>query len=218
MLRTGHLPTRDTWSWTVHGHGLVVSEWFFDLLLGLVARGGGASAVSASVALCLLVGWGVYGLCRGAGEAGVLGLAVLVLAVPREFLLPQLLFLAPFAAVCCVLEPARRRGAKARPLRPLLCALWVHTNGTLFIGLALVVLEVGLAWWPWRLPTRVWYRVRRSTRRWLPVALGAILAACLVNPHGRPLIDRARLGAVAHRLPPPQRRRVPVAKLLRATV
>ena len=68
MLRTGHLPTRDTWSWTVHGHGLVVSAWLFDLLLGFVARGGGVSA-AVPVAFCLLVGWGVHSLCRGAGDA-----------------------------------------------------------------------------------------------------------------------------------------------------
>ena len=67
MLRTGHLPTRDTWSWTVHGHGLVVSAWLFDLLLGVAARGGGESA-AVPLAFCLLMG----GACTACAEVRVM--------------------------------------------------------------------------------------------------------------------------------------------------
>lgn len=194
MLAHRALPRADVWSWTMAGRPVMATEWLFELAAGSASAVGPWASLPLALAgplglgLCAL---GLYGrLARSRPVAGLLALALLLLAAPFEAVLPQAASFALFAAVWWTLERARVAGPRPLAALPALFALWANLHGTYFAGIALVALDTALAWltalrrrrsWPLgRLRTRC----RRDTRRALPGVLGASAVATLLNPYG----------------------------------
>jgi hypothetical protein len=62
MLRTGHLPRHDFYSWTVPGKAWIPNSWGWNLVLGITYKAGGLTGIFVlgillTSGLCLVIGW-----------------------------------------------------------------------------------------------------------------------------------------------------------------
>ena len=88
ILHSGHVPTTDPYSWTMHGHSWVAQEWGYEVLLALayrIAHFQGifllSLAFAAGLFLTLLVLWRLRG--ASLAQAAVL-LMLLAFAAARS--------------------------------------------------------------------------------------------------------------------------------------
>ena len=177
MLRSGSLPTVDTWTYTVAGQPWTDQQWAAQILLELVFRAGGWTGLVLLRATLVGIIFGcllLVGLRRGLGErrAAWLALAAFAVSAVALALRPQLMGMALFAIVL-VLVTDRRAHPGRLWLVPLIVAVWANLHGSFFLG----PLVLGLAW--------IEDRVDRipGADRTLAVAIVSAVAACL-TPSG----------------------------------
>ncbi|MDX1663796.1 MAG: hypothetical protein R3272_08380 [Candidatus Promineifilaceae bacterium] len=147
-LRTGELileqgiPRADPFSFTVRGTPWVAHEWLSQLLMWLLYRVGGLSAlIVASAALITVTFWLVYLTCPGHPYLAAFGtlLAALASAItwgarPQMF---NLLFMALFVLVVERVH-RDRLSPRALILLPLLTALWANLHSGYLLGVVLL--------------------------------------------------------------------------------
>jgi hypothetical protein len=192
-LRTGQLifdthavPHTDPFSFTALGRPWIAHEWLSELVMYLLYRLGGYSAIllvfSAVAALAFgLMAW----RSQGAAATRIFALVLAVwCAHPTFSIRPQEFSLLLFALFYALLENFRRTGSvRGLMLLPPLALLWVNLHGGYVLGPALILLfgagaaGDALA----RLPAARPFGAQAK-------ALGLTLAACLlvvpVNPNG----------------------------------
>ena len=176
ILRTGVLPSVDTYTFTVAGATWLDQQWLAQVLLALVHRAGGwelllvlrAALVAASTGLLALVA-----VARGARPrtAVLLALAGFMLAAPALALRPQLLAITLFAAVL-LLVAGRHRHPRAAWAIPFLVVAWANIHGSF----VLAPIVLGYAWLD---------DLARGRRALVAFALVVVGSACtLLTPFG----------------------------------
>ena len=176
ILRTGVIPTADTFTFTIAGARWTDQQWLAQGLLALGYRAGGwellavLRAVLVSAIGGLLV---VAALARGASirTASLLSLLAFMLAAPALALRPQLFAIVVFAGLVALVS-GRGRYPRAYLFAPLLVAVWANLHGSFVLAPVLL----GYAWLD--------DMARGRPRRRSLAVLVAGIAATLVNPYG----------------------------------
>ncbi len=146
ILDAGKIPSTDTWTFTANGLPWVDQQWGAQVLLEIVDRLGGWTALA--IARAALVGW-IFGclllICRRRGlddrTSALLTLTAFLVTAVALTLRPQLLGMACFALVL-LLVTERRRHPALLWLVPLLTVVWANLHGSFFLA----PLVLGLAW------------------------------------------------------------------------
>ena len=177
ILRTGSIPSADTWTFTAPGAPWFDQQWGAQVLLEAVHRFGGWTGLALFRATLVGVIFGsiaIIGLRRGSSPrtAALLTLAAFAAAAPALALRPQLFGMALFAIVLLLVSDRARHPARLWVI-PLLVVAWANVHGSFF--LASVVL--GLAW----LVDVAEHR--QGAHRTLLIGVVAAVAAC-VTPFG----------------------------------
>ena len=178
LVRTGHVPRTDPYSFTAAGDPWVVQSWLASLVYGLAERVGGFGLVRLSHGLLYgLVGWLLARLAR-TGSAWRTALAgVLAVGIGVVHWAPRPLVFGILGLALTVLVVERRR-----PWWLLVPVVWVwaNTHGSFVLGVVWLVL-VALGEW---LDDR---RVRPSVLPWLGGFVVGLVVAC-ANPLGPRLL------------------------------
>jgi hypothetical protein len=143
ILRTGHFPTNDTYSWTVAGQPWLAYEWLGEVVLALVNRVGGVVALSAVLtilgsAILLALYWLASTRAENSKAGFVSALTLAVFASVSFTLRPQMLGYLFLILTLVVLEYFRRGRSAAIWFLPPIFLLWVNSHGSWVIGLGVV--------------------------------------------------------------------------------
>ena len=156
ILRSGHVPYFDTYSWTNHGTPWVVPEWLSFVLFSLAFRAGGFfGSWLLLMILTVAAAWTVFfGLMRRVGPGGAFALTALMLLALSDTLQER-----PYAFTYLLLAVALLLLLFARDGHPQvlfwllpLCALWtnLHQGFVVLLGLLLVYALGDAATAAWR--------------------------------------------------------------------
>lgn len=190
IIDTKSLPDADTFSHTARGQPVVLSEWLSQLMLALLYRWDGFSAVGIIASGLLAFPWAI--LARSLLRVNHRPLVALPLvflgavsSTAHWSVRPQVISWCLAAIVLLVLESHRTaRRESTWSLIPIFL-LWSWLHGGFLIGLLVVALHLAGA-----IVERAWVRARH-----LAAALGLALLATLANPAGLGL-HRHLLGVV----------------------
>jgi hypothetical protein len=202
ILRSGHVPTTDPFSFTAPGHPWIAQEWAVEVLFYLLYRSLGPLAL---VGFKLLAAAAAFGLLfarslRRGGDLAVTVILALVAAEATRWYLnirPQEVSFVLLGALLWILEERRRPRRPGRGLPPSngvsrdpqsatrdgllqwapvgIMLVWVNSHAAFIVGLGIVAAYAFEAWWEGE-------RGREWVRHWgLPGA--ATLGATLVNPY-----------------------------------
>jgi hypothetical protein len=197
ILDSGHIPSRETWSYASLGHSWTPTAWLSDVVYGgLVNEWGYRSLIALKLAVCAAAALLVLRLIRRTGASTpAVAIAFALTMLPLTFFLrerPQafsLLFVAWLAGQC----EQVRRGGSIRVV-PFLAIdwLWANVHGMWFLGPAfLLVAAAG------DLADSRRDAVGRFRRHAL-IALGAVALAA-VTPVGPRLVTQPfRVQSAAH--------------------
>ncbi len=141
IITTGHIPTTDQWSWTLHGVPYVDQPWLAQVLMYGIYQAWGAAGTQIVQALLVA---GTYWLLRGTIEAAGVSrrfaaLATLLAAIGAAdnwHVRPQTYVLPLWVVTIALLDRWRRTGRTPWLLIPIL-ALWANLHGTWTLPLAL---------------------------------------------------------------------------------
>ena len=183
LLTTGHIPSVDTFTFSVAGKPWLDQQWGAQLLLALAYRAGGWGTVSFLRALLIGTTFTfVYLACRARGakpaHAAALSLAGFVVALQALAMRPQLFAITLFAASVWALA-TRTEHPRRVWLIPVFTVLWANLHGSFVLG----PLLIGLAWIEDLLEGR-----RSEALSLVPVGIATILGTFL-TPFG-PLVWR----------------------------
>ncbi len=183
VLENRAVPRVDVFTYTNAGRPWIDIYWFFQIVITLLHRLGGTSALVVLKALAgvALVASTLWARPRSAAlwPAVVFWIPGLVLLSGRLNERPELFSLLLLAGFLLVLAQARAQARKLW-LLPLLQVLWVNSHGYFLLGpLILAAYAADLAW-------------QRLRRREIPTNLArtlagvgpAVLLACFLNPYG----------------------------------
>lgn len=192
IMATGHFPTHDIFSFTVHGNPWIAYEWLGEVIIGLVAKGWGVSGLLAllcvlAAAIVLLLY--IYGtVATGNVKASFAAAAVLLPLTSVFFTLrPQLIGYAYLGLLLILMEGYRQGREKVLWAIPPLFLVWVNTHGSFFLGLGIlgVFWLCGVFEFDWNgLEARRWSP--RQSRNLLLTILASILLM-LLTPYGAQL-------------------------------
>ena len=190
ILDSGHVPTADTFTYTVHGRPWVSQDWLCQLGMGWLYRLGGWDCllVVTATVIGVFYAW-LAGRLVSAGLAAICAvlLAAMALAAgtPQFHIRPLVLTLVLTGFTFAFLIDVE---AGRRPLRQLwwfvpMFVVWTNLHGGVLGGLGTFVLVAG-GWMLWAICGRESpVRCRRDG-----IELAGILAACgltvLINPYG----------------------------------
>jgi hypothetical protein len=193
LVQQHHLPSKDTYSFTVPGHFWVSHEWLAELPFYFAWRAFGLSGVmSLTLALLFLIFLGTLYLCwkeTGHFKASVVACYFLVFLATVSFGPRTILFGYLFiVTLLIILQRFRLHGhAPLWVLPPLFC-LWINFHGTWSLGLVLfgIVVAAGLVEGTWG----GIYSVRWTPKQLRQLVLTGLLsmAALFVNPYGWRLV------------------------------
>ena len=146
ILRTGAIPTTDTYTFTAAGERWLDQNWGTQVVLALVFRIAGWTGLAIlRAALVGIVFGSVLAACRrlGVGDrtAALLTLGAFVVASFTLALRPQLFGIAIFALIL-LLTTYRRDRPRLLWLAVPLIALWANIHGSFVLGIGLL----GLVW------------------------------------------------------------------------
>ncbi len=140
ILKTGHWPTGDIYSFTAHGVFRMAFEWGGEVLIALAYRLGGLRGLDILLivltsAISVLLYYFAY-LRSGNSKAAVIGTVIAVPLAGMTFTLrPQLLgFIFLLITLIC-LERYRQGRQKSLWVVPPLFLIWINTHGTWALGL-----------------------------------------------------------------------------------
>lgn len=147
ILRTGHWPTVDAWSFTVHGMPRVAYEWGGEVLIALAYRLGGFQGMDVLLivltsVIVLLLFYFVWMRCENSKAAFLGTLFMLPVAVLCFTLRPQLLGYIFLLITLICLERFRQGKQKSLWLLPPLFLVWVNTHGSFTLGFFVI----GIYW------------------------------------------------------------------------
>jgi hypothetical protein len=187
ILRTGHIPAADSFSWWARGRPWTPNSWAFDVLLALCYRAGGLTFVAlAGSGLVLGVAAAVLLLARGLGArpaaAGVLVTAAMAGMFGWLSVRPQLV---DFAALpLLLLLGAGSRTPRVRTLLAIAAieAGWVNLHAAAPLG-AVVLLGAGIGGQAGTVLSTGRRALPGAAVRVLAPALAA-LAGTFANPRG----------------------------------
>jgi hypothetical protein len=193
MLDHHAIIRHDTFSYTVPGRPWLAEEWGFEVLLASMVRTFGPVTywiLSAGPCIAALLVSVARWRRLGARWLWVAVLAIVAggpLAI-GEAARPQSLSYLFFALELLVLTLSRSNPRWLYTLPPLLL-VWANIHGSFLAGLGVLVLELLLAWRPFR-------RGRLVVSQPLPLRAAGLtalagLVATLVNPHGPALLTYA---------------------------
>ncbi len=195
MLQHHRVITHDIFSYTVFGNSWRSPEWGYDVLLAESVRVLGPVAfwlLSAGVASVAVVAVTVRSRLVGAGWMWT-GLLSLEAGVGMSLFLddrPQVVSYLLLATLLLLFTLARRN-AKWLWGVPVLFVVWVNMHGSFLLALAVVALELVLAYFPVHLG-RVSVPHPLPKKPMLATFVGALVAT-LVNPFG-PAVYQVALG------------------------
>jgi len=176
ILRTGHWPTHDVFSFTAPGAPWIAYEWFGELWMGLAYRWGerGLLVLNGLWAATMLVLLYVYlnlvvRNCKAAAAAAAVLLPLLSGVFSGR---PQMLGYCFLLVELICLELFARGQRRALWVLPPLYLFWVNTHGSFILGLALL----GAFWFTGLFGFRYG---DLETRRWTPAESRALLLAAL---------------------------------------
>jgi hypothetical protein len=177
LVRTGHVPRTDPYSFTAGGDPWVVQSWLASLLYGLAERIGGFPAVRLLHGLVYgLLAWLLARLARTGSSLRTALAAALVVGAGVVYWAPRPLAFGLLGLALTVLVVEERR-----PWWLLVPVVWVWANchGSFVLGLGwLVLVAVG---------ERLDGRQRPDVLPWLGGFVAGLVVACL-NPLGPRLL------------------------------
>jgi hypothetical protein len=184
ILEHGAVPRVDIYTYTNAGRPWIDIYWLFQVVIGLIYRAGG---VSALVLLKAAAGVVIVALALAArrpgataGPAVLVWLPALIALSGRLCERPELFSLLFLAGFLAVLGHAAERPRWLWVL-PVLQLLWVNCHGFFVLG-PLVIAAYAVEW--------LYQRARTGSAgppqlaRTFALAGGAVIVACLVNPYG----------------------------------
>jgi hypothetical protein len=183
ILSTHHIPSTDSFTFTIPGRAWFDQQWGAQVLLAVLHRAGGWGTVSFVRASLIGATFGVlYLACRarGAGprDASALSLAGFLVSLQALAMRPQLFAILLFTVSIWIL--ATRHDHPGRLwLLPVAAAVWANLHGSFILA----PLLVALAWIEELLAGR-----REEARRLIAVGVATLAATC-VTPFG-PLVWR----------------------------
>jgi hypothetical protein len=178
FLTSGHIPSIDTFTFTVAGSHWFDQQWGAQVILALAYRAGGWATVSfLRAGLIGATTWLVYAACRAKGanaaKAAALSLAGFVVGLQALAMRPQLFAIALFALSLWALA-----GRLKHPTRmwivPVAAVVWANVHGSFVLAPVLV----GLVWLD-----DFWSGRRPEARRLVWVGVATCLATC-ITPFG----------------------------------
>jgi hypothetical protein len=200
ILRTGHIPAVDTFSWWARGRPWVPNSWAFDVLLAAAYRLGGLACVALlGSALVMVACAAILLLARRLGApAPAAGACVFAWSVAMFLWLSVRPQLADYVAVPVLLLVMASAGPGVRPRTLLIIgaieAVWVNLHTAALLGIA-VVFCAGLG----AQAGLLWAQPAHARRRMLPAAAAgavapalAALAGALANPRGPAVFAQLR--------------------------
>lgn len=189
ILSTGHLPTADPYSFTVHGNPWMAYEWLGEVVMALAVRlhslqGLQILLVLLSAVLVLLTY--CYAWVRTGNPLASAAAVALLLQVeqPMFTLRPQMLGYIFLMLTLISLDLFKQGRLKSLWFLPVIFALWVNTHGSFVLGLFFVACywAGGLVGFQWgNLVADRWEEGKR--RHLLLVSLLSGLAL-LLTPYG----------------------------------
>ena len=146
ILRSGAIPTADTWTYTAAGTPWFDQQWGSQVILAAVSSVGGWTGLVLLRAL--LTGLIFASLALVARRRGIeprttalLVIGAFVVSAPALAMRPQL-FGAACLAITVLFVSDRRRHPRGLWFVPLIIAVWANLHGSFFLGPAVL----GLAW------------------------------------------------------------------------
>ncbi len=189
ILSTHHIPTHDSFSWTVPGRPWSLNSWGFDVVAALAYRTAGLRLVGVlSSALVLLVALAILLLARRLGASPAV--AGLVLAAASPLVLawmsarPQTVDFAAVPLLLVLLLSGRRVLTLAGVAG--LQAAWANLHAAAPLGVAVVALALAPAAAA-ALRRRAWVALR-----WPAAVVLAAAAGTLMTPLGLSLVTHAQ--------------------------
>jgi len=177
ILRSGAIPSSDTWTYTAAGVPWFDQQWGSQVILTVSSWLGGWTGVVLLRATLTAVTFGCLVVIArrrswGSRATALLVVAAFVVSSPALAMRPQLFGVACLA-VTLVIATERHRQPRLLWLAPVVVALWANLHGSFFLG----PVVLGLAWLE-DLRTG-----GPGRHRALIVALASVLAAC-ITPFG----------------------------------
>jgi hypothetical protein len=177
ILATHAVPSVDTFTFSVAGRAWVDQQWGAQVLLALVARMGGWTAIGAfHAALIGVTFWFLWLACRARGASARLSAALTlggyVVCFLNTGMRPQTMAYPLFTATLWILAD-RRAHPRRLWILPGVMAIWANVHGSFPLGLVLIAFA-------WAEDRRDGANTERSTLR---VAVLGFLAT-FVGPYG----------------------------------
>ena len=147
ILQTGHWPTVDTWSFTVHGMPRIAYEWGGEVLTALAYRLGGLRGMDVLLLLLtsiivVLTYYFAWLRCRNSYAAFFATFILIPISVLCFTLRPQLIGYIFVLITLILLERFRQGDQKTLWALPVIFLLWVNTHGSFTLGF----MVLGLYW------------------------------------------------------------------------
>ena len=177
ILRTGAIPTADTWTFTAPGAPWLDAQWGAQALFAAIYGATGWTGLVLFRALLVAVMFGcVFLACRRHGldlrRAAWLTIGSFIVAAVALALRPQLIGMTLFAILLLLLADRERHPGRLW-LAPVIVVIWANVHGSFFLGPVLI----GLAW--------IEDVARRRPARSRTLLVGAVAAiAPILNPVG----------------------------------
>ncbi len=197
MLRTGHVVTTDTFSFTQHGESWLAQQWLGELAMAAVHRLSALDGViTMGVSIITLIFATIFWSARRSGlPVAVCGLlTILTIAASSYHFIPRphLFTILAILLLMLVLEKIERQPDRiywSLTLPPLFL-IWINTHGGALGGIAIFALY-GLFWLlqPYvgllrRKSDPLPRQQRTRSTLILAAALGLVLVTPLINPFG----------------------------------
>ncbi|GAC1383905.1 MAG: hypothetical protein NVS4B8_17030 [Herpetosiphon sp.] len=187
ILRTGHIPRVDLWSFTRYGSPFFDQPWLSQVAMAIVHKVGGPALLEFVQALLVAAGFGLlYRACRKRGlappVATVLTLSGALVAMDNWQIRPQTYVLPLFIASLVLLDAWYHGERPALAWLVPIMALWVNLHGSFVLLLGMCGIYVAGA-----TIERLLHRSSANPQpslRTLSAWSMAVVAATFLNPRG----------------------------------
>ncbi len=185
IVETRSIPHHDVFSYTVAGRPWVTHEWLTDVVMFLLYRLGGLTALLVAACVVITATFAlVYLNCEARPHLAVFAVLLSALASavtwgPRPQMLNALM-----AALFFLLLRRYREGARLMPwLFPPLIALWVNLHSGFFLGLTILALFIAGELASNLLNHRAAHTLSYAQLRLSGIVLALCVVAALLNPN-----------------------------------
>jgi hypothetical protein len=196
ILRTGHWPVVDAYSWTAAGTPWIAYEWLGELPLALVQRIGGRFGgvvaldiflVALSSIIMLAVYWLATVRSGNSKAAFISALFLASLAFGNFSLRPQMFGFLFLVLTLLVLEKFRQGVSWPLWTLPPIFLLWVNTHGSFIIGIGVIATYLLAGLFSFEKGSVRAVAWTRSQRIKLETALLLCIAVLPITPYGTQL-------------------------------